>query len=236
MTCDEVRDVLPEHVLGTLAPEVDDHVRSHLRGCAGCRAEMAALSEGLGSFARASHDREPPPELREHVLATLGEEWSAAPTALRPRDRRRSLVAIGLAAALVAALAWAGVATVRMGHAETAAAKYATFLDILGGENVRAASLQAKESQAMEGSVVIYDSNVGQSWVLVLCRAPGWSGTANVTLASSSGETIDLHPMEFGEGGEGSTWLVTSSDLRRFERVNVWDAGGVLATATVEHD
>lgn len=235
MTCEDVRDLLPEHVLGTLEPGVDDGVRRHLRGCGACRAEMAALGEGLGSFARASHDREPPEELRDRVLTVLQEEWSAA--AERPRDRRRPVVALLAAAAVVVALAVAGIAAVRADRAELAADKYETFLRVLGGENVRVGELRARDTQSLQGSVVIYDSNVGQSWVLVLCRAPGWTGTAYVTLVSGGGETIDLpHPMEFAEGGEGSAWLVTSSDLHRFERVNVWDDSGVLATATVQHD
>lgn len=235
MTCDEVRDLLPEHVLGTLDPELDDRVRAHLRGCAGCRAEMTSLGEGLGSFARASHDREPPVDLRDRVLAVLDDEWSSTPPISRTR-RRRPLVAVGLTAALVAAIAWAGVATVQKRDAELAAEKYSTFLDVLGGEDVRVAALRSDDSQSVHGSVVIYDSKVGQSWVLVLCRAPGWEGEANVTLLSEGGETIDLRPMEFGQGGEGSTWLVTSENLRPFRTVNVWDEGGKLASATVEHE
>jgi hypothetical protein len=45
--------------------------------------------------------------------------------------------------------------------------------------------------------------------------------------------TIDLHPMEFGPGGEASTWLVTASDLTGFERVNLWDDDGLIATADI---
>ena len=54
MTCDDVRDLLAEHVLGTLEPGDDRLVAAHLRGCASCRADMGALDEGVGSFARAS--------------------------------------------------------------------------------------------------------------------------------------------------------------------------------------
>ena len=56
MTCDEVRELLPEHLLGTLDGPEDLEVRRHLRGCAGCRTDMAGLSEGVEWFARAAHD------------------------------------------------------------------------------------------------------------------------------------------------------------------------------------
>ena len=38
MTCDEVRDLLPEHLLGTLEGPEDLEVRLHLRGCVAYRS------------------------------------------------------------------------------------------------------------------------------------------------------------------------------------------------------
>jgi len=105
---------------------------------------------------------------------------------------------------------------------------------VLGGEAVRVGELRGEGAAELRGSAVIYDSKIGQSWVLVLVRAPGWEGRVNVTLVSDDEARIDLHPMEFGPGGEASTWLVTSSDLRGFERVNVWDESGLLASGRVE--
>ena len=60
MTCDQVREQLAEHLLGVLDPESDREIKRHLRGCAGCRAELASLGEGLATFARAAHQTEPP--------------------------------------------------------------------------------------------------------------------------------------------------------------------------------
>jgi len=231
MTCEETREHLAEHLLGTLGSGLDADVSAHLRGCAGCRADAAALAEGVGSFSRASHDRETPVDLRERVRSVLEAEWAAVPLA---RRRRPSFGWVAAAAAVAIAVVVAGFATVRAGRLETAAERYDALLEVLGGDAVRVGEMHRYGSQSLHGSVVIYDSNVGQSWVLVLCRAPGWSGTANVTLRSPSGETVDLRPMEFDEGGEGATWLVTSSDLTGFDRVNVWDASGTMASARLD--
>jgi hypothetical protein len=103
---------------------------------------------------------------------------------------------------------------------------------VLGGSDVRVGELHAVGSQELEGSVVIYDSKVGQSWVLVLVRAPGREGTANVTMTSGE-RTIDLHPLEFGPGGEAATWLVTASDLSGFDRVSIWSDEGPIASSDV---
>lgn len=189
------------------------------------------MADGVGTFAAAAHDVDPPGELRQRVLTTLEEEWdSAAPT--RVRSRRPGRVA--LAAALAAALAWGAVATVLAVRSEEAADEYETFLAQLGGENVRVGALRTQGSQDLQGSVVIYESKVGQSWALVLCRAPGWEGTVNVTMLAGQERRIDLRPMELGPGGEGSTWLVTSSDLASYDRVNLWDESGVLASAEID--
>jgi hypothetical protein len=231
VTCEQVREQLAEHLLGTLDETADGEVRIHLRGCASCRAELRAMADGVGTFAAAAHDVDPPGELRQRVLSTLDEEWaSAAPVS----HRNGRLGRVAVIAALAAALAWGAVATIRASRYEEAADKYETFLAQLGGENVRVGELQAQGSLDLQGSVVIYESNVGQSWALVLCRVPGWEGTVNVTMLAGQERRIDLRPMELGPGGEGSTWLVTSSSLSSYDRVNLWDENGVLASAEIE--
>ena len=236
MTCDEVREQLAEHLLGTLEPAIDAEVERHLRGCAGCRRDIGALAEGVSTLALAAHDVEPPEALRDRALSTLGDEWASELAA--PRGRGRSVVWLGRAAVVVAlagALAWGAIASSRASRFEAAAHKYETFLGRLGGDNVRVGQLERSTSQVFDGSVVMYDSTVEQSWVLVLVRAPGMQGAAHVTLRSGD-RTIDLRPLQFENGGEASTWLVTTSNLTSFDRVNVWDDSGLLATATLESD
>jgi hypothetical protein len=231
VSCDEVRDQLAEHLLGTLEPATDAGIRLHLRGCASCRAEMSALADGVSTLAAAAHDVEPPEDLRDRTLGILHEEWADAATPAVARGARWRTAAV--AAALVAAVAWGVVATGQALRFEDAADKYESFLGVLGGEDVRVGAFRPAGSRELEGSVVIYDSRVGQSWVLVLVRAPGWEGTANVTMLAGD-RRIEMHPMEFGGGGEASTWLVTGSDLRGFDVVNVWDERGLIASADVE--
>ena len=74
MSCDEVREHLAEHVLGTLSGQLEADVRAHLRGCMGCRRELATLEQGVSTFARAAHQVEPPESLKARVLSVLREE------------------------------------------------------------------------------------------------------------------------------------------------------------------
>src|SRR5207302_1338105 len=78
MTCDEVRELLPEHLLGGLEGPEDLEVRRHLRGCSTCREERMKLEDGVAALSRAVHDQEPPADLRGRVLRTLDEEWQDA--------------------------------------------------------------------------------------------------------------------------------------------------------------
>ena len=98
MKCDQVRELLPEHLLGSLDGDADARVEHHLRGCTDCRAERLRLEEGVATLAYATHESSPPEELREHVLTVLEQEWQttdeepdhATVVPLRRRARARA--------------------------------------------------------------------------------------------------------------------------------------------------
>jgi predicted anti-sigma-YlaC factor YlaD len=150
--CEQVREQLAEHLLGTLDDAAGAAVGAHLRGCASCRAEMATLAEGVSTFAAAAHDIEPPGELGDRVLSVLQEEWAeAASAAPPPRRGARFRRAAGIAA-LVAAIAWAAIATVQAGRLDRSADRYEALLAALGGEDVRVGELRAEGSQDLQGA------------------------------------------------------------------------------------
>ena len=234
MTCEQVREQLAEHLLGTLDETADGEVRIHLRGCGTCRAELRAMADGVGTFATAAHDVDPPEDVRERILRVLRDEWSDAGPVEPGRRRVPSLGRVAAIAAIAASLALGAFAMVRAAGLEEDAGRYRAFVDALGGQDVRVGELRSAGSYELQGDVVIYESVSGQSWVLVVARAPGRERVANVTMLAGD-ERIDLRPMEFGPGGDGSTWLVTSSDLTAYDTVNLWDEGGLIATAEIEH-
>jgi hypothetical protein len=238
VTCDEVRELLPEHLLGTLEGPEDLEVRRHLRGCAGCRTEMTALSEGVEWFARAAHDQQPPDGLHERVLMTLEQEWRDADAQRPDLGRARWLGRAAVVVAVAGLLAWSFVQTQRANVASADAASYRRVLSTLGGKEFRVGRIDSRTAHPLDGSVVLYDSHQEQSWGVVLVRAPGVSGTADVTLSSSEASddrtTIDVGTLEFQPDGDAATWLVTSSDLSSFDRLTITaEDGTVLATAEI---
>jgi hypothetical protein len=235
MTCEEVRERLPEYALGTLDDTTDMAVRRHLRGCAACRREMTALSEGVSLFAMAVHDRTPPEELKGRVTTALAEEWTdAQQSQAAARPRRSWIAAVAAAAVLVAALSWGAV---EMRHASTVSAQassYQNLLSKLGGKEFRVGSLQPAPGRTVDGTVVAYDSSHYQSFVAVFLRAPGVSGDAKAVLTSPDGRSITVTPVKIGDDGSGAAWLVTPTDIQSFDHVVVTAPdGSTLATANI---
>lgn len=236
MSCEEVRLQLPDYALGTLPDLEMAEVRRHLRGCASCRSEAATLDEGLALFATAAHQAEPPPELRDRVMAVLTEEWADTPQA--PPLRRRLLArwpALAAAAVVVAALTLAVVVQVNARGLSEDAEHYRSFLQALGGTDVRVAELRS-ESINLEGSAILYDSTRGRSWVMVLAKAPGFTEEVTVRLMAADGRSIDFRfPMTFGDDGDGWSGFVTASDLSPFNRIVLIASGGrVVGEGTVQ--
>ncbi len=236
MTCESVHERLGEHLLGSMPEHDDAAVRRHVRGCASCRREASALGEGLAAFAVAAHDVAPPGELRDRVLRAIRDDQRDVPAGSPQASRRWALPALaaGLTLALVASLAWGVGQARRADRASGDAASYTGLLAILGGTDFRAARLDPAGARTLEGSVVVYDSHEDQSWAIVFVRAPGQAGSATPTLLADDGRAVEVWPLEFDRSGDGAAWLVTSVDLRPFDRLRLTaEDGTLLATADI---
>jgi anti-sigma-K factor RskA len=108
----EIHALSGAYAVDALDPDEKVRFEEHLTGCATCRAEVAGLQEATALIAGTA-EADPPPALRESVLAgiksvrPLPPEVSA-PTTVRRLPVRRRLVALAAAAVLGVA----GVGTV----------------------------------------------------------------------------------------------------------------------------
>jgi anti-sigma factor RsiW len=103
MTNEDLHELVAGYALDALDADGRRAFESHLAGCERCRAELAGLSEAVGTLAFAVEGLAPPAALRGRILAAAREEPPAV-VALRPR-RTRVYAGIALAAAACAALA-----------------------------------------------------------------------------------------------------------------------------------
>jgi predicted anti-sigma-YlaC factor YlaD len=239
VTCAEVRSLLPDHLLAMVPETQAAAIRRHLRGCAACRAEMAALDEGLAAFTDAVAPADPSPELRARVLSTLEDEWREAPErpAVRGAALRRPmaswLVAAAAALVLVASVSWGVSQTRRANDAIAGAASYERLLSTLGGTEFRVGALQPVGDSGVKGSVLLYESKWGRSWAAVFVKTEYDTGALSATVTSPDGSSLRFERF-WTKGGEGDGWLVTSADVSTMNRVTVRDASGtVLATGNV---
>jgi Putative zinc-finger len=234
-TCDDVRPLLPDFVLGSLDGDGDLGVRRHLRGCSACRRELEALSDGLEVFGSAL-ERPAPPELHDRISDVLATEWAERPvraTRASPISRPWR-VAVAASLALVVAAGWFGWWQLgRAGDASADADSYRTVLATLGGTGFRVGSLQPASDRPVEGSVVAYESSHDQSFVVVFVRTPELHGDGRLLVSRSDGTTWDPGlPLEFDGDGDAAVWWVTDRSISSMTglRITAPD-GSTLATA-----
>jgi len=233
-SCEDVRPLLPDFVLGSLEGPDDLGVRRHLRGCGGCRRELDALREGLGVFA-STLERAAPPALRERVQGVLAEEWAevGGPPASRARVPRSWRIAVAASLALAVAAATFGLIQLgRAGDATKDATSFRTVLATLGGTGFQVGTLEAATETPVEGSVVAYESSNDQSFVVVFVRTPELAGDGSLLVSRSDGTTWDPGPIEFDGDGDAAVWWVTDRSIASMTGLTV-DApdGSTLATA-----
>ena len=105
MTCDEVRELAPAYALGALSADEARALEVHLAEC-DLHQELAGLRATARLLQRTAPEREPPPALRERILAAATTD-AVPPQQLPVREPRqpRALSRGGAPWAMAAALA-----------------------------------------------------------------------------------------------------------------------------------
>jgi anti-sigma-K factor RskA len=112
------RDDLVAYSLGALEPAEQNAVEAHARSCARCSRELEALAPAVGVLAQSVEQHEPPPGLRDRVMAEVRADLARAAEGRRDegrapqrRDRRgwRGLLLRPATALAALAIAAAGV-------------------------------------------------------------------------------------------------------------------------------
>ena len=232
-TCDDVRTLLPDFVLGSTERRDELDLRRHLRGCGACRRELDALREGLGVFA-STLERTAPPELRDRVMNVLSEEWTEAIESPRSRAPAPRGWRIAFAASIALALVAGGFGLIQLGRARDAtkdAASFRTVLATLGGTGFKVGTLEAATETPVEGSVVAYESSKDQSFVVVFVRTPELTGEGSLLVSRSDGTKWDPGPIEFDGDGDAAVWWVTDRSIASMTGLTVTGPdGSILAT------
>lgn len=94
----ELRELAAGYALGALDRDDEARFEAHLDRCAGCAADVERFRDPLLVLAHAGRAEEPPPQLRERILADVATR-PAAPSRLDRLRARRVTAGLALAAA-----------------------------------------------------------------------------------------------------------------------------------------
>jgi anti-sigma-K factor RskA len=104
MAHDALHDLTPGYALDALDENERAEYEAHLATCEQCRDELARMQDTVGTLAYAVRSPEPPPELRNRIVAQArAERGNVVP--FRPRHRLTYALGAVAAAAAVVALA-----------------------------------------------------------------------------------------------------------------------------------
>jgi hypothetical protein len=211
MDCGEVRDLLPEYVLGTLDASSRTRVGRHLAWCAGCRKEAGELAEGAAALALGLPSREPPPGLEDLVVGAVRKGAS------RPPRRRAVILAAAVAAAVASASIGWGLGLAGRARpadprqsARDAIQALENFQDFLvyvgGGGAVETARLRPVGGGPAGGRATLYDSaeQEGDFLVIVVGGLRVDRGPYTVILRSGGPRMVAATLEELGRGQMGA--------------------------------
>jgi hypothetical protein len=235
MDCPAVRELLAEHVLGTLDEDRRRFVDRHLEWCAGCRKEMAQLAEGATVVASALIPAEPPPGLEDRVVAAINEAAGRRERRRRPR--------LGLAAARVAALMAVGAVSLAMAtagrvtelqqSARSAEDRARQFEKVLLGilmeaddGRILSADLLGVGGAAGGGRGIIFDSPGGTDWALVIAGGLSPENGPYQAYVTTGGERQRLGRLSPSSPGEMAAYRIFSRDVSGAHWVSVRNGSG----------
>jgi anti-sigma factor RsiW len=157
----DVHELTAGYALDALEPAERERYEAHLGSCEHCREELEGFWEVSGALARGAGGPQPPPALRERILAQARSER----TNVVPLRRRHTVPVLSTAAAVAAVAAvalglWATSLSDRLDRAEGE-------LAVLGDPNAR-----SYESENGEANLVLTPSGDAALVVRKLAPAP----------------------------------------------------------------
>lgn len=157
---------LAAYLLGALDSEEVASFERHLEGCERCREEMRWLRPAVQTLPEAIERQEPPPALRESLMAEVGEDVrEARDRAPAPRPWRQWILkpAMGLA---VVALLVAGVIGYEVGRDDSGGGGGASTLErSLGGIDVKMVTEGDGGTLHLSGVHQLPPDKVLEAWV-----------------------------------------------------------------------
>jgi hypothetical protein len=192
MSCDELEDLAPEVVLGTIDGQERAEALCHLATCGECQRLVDRLTTVADELLMLAPVQEPPVGFESRVIDALGFQKRAP----RRRLGRRLLVWLGPPLAAAAATAVALVGVYHDDH--VTAERYRGTLEEANGQSFQAAPL--RDGTGAEAGVA-FGYQGSPSWMLVTVDPGHRDQVASAELVTRDQRTIRLPGFELGADG-----------------------------------
>ena len=210
----EWRDYAAPYALGALAPDERSAFESHLAGCEACRSEVRSFTEVAGLLVHGVPAAEPPPALRDRVLA---EAQRVRPIAARRRGANSAWLAAAAALALAAGAsvyAWrlyscVTVLQTRLAQADSQATVSDSIIRLLTGPQVHVVSLA---STGREPSARVFWNHTVRKFIVLAYDLPAAPPGRTYQLWAIASGKAPMSMGVFNTDAQGRATLVLPAD------------------------
>lgn len=162
LNCDDIIELIPAFVLGSLDADEAVHVATHIAVCPRCRAEAESFRDVVGLLPYASGAIDPPPHVKRQLFARIAaaSETSSSPVTPKPRPTTTPHIPprprwfVPVLALMLALITGLGVATFEArGRADQMEAELAANRQMLRLMEVQIAEVR-QTAQAVEMNLI----------------------------------------------------------------------------------
>jgi anti-sigma-K factor RskA len=184
-----IHELTAGYALDALEPDERQAYEEHLADCPQCQADLVSFWEVTGALALAATGPEPPPELRDRIVAAARAEAQTVVAFPSRRQAPRQILGAVAAIAAVALVAlgwWAISLHGKLGDTRSALAEQRMVAGVLADTSAQRVSLAAGNGtlvKGADGSVLVVDGlkpapagHTYQVWVVRKGMAPASSG------------------------------------------------------------
>jgi hypothetical protein len=224
MTCEDLRELVPEIALGIADGEQRETAMRHLAGCDDCRRLLEQMSEVNDELLTVAPVAEPPVGFESRVIERLG-------LSRTPRRRRRAAFVLRRLAVPAAAAALTAGALVGYYHDDhVTASRYKDTLAAAGGSDFIAKPILDPAGHRA-GTAFGYEGS--PSWVMITVDPAYRDQVRSCELVTKDGRHVELDWSAWHDGSWGGSVPVDLYDIESIRMLG-GRPGQVLATPASE--
>ena len=241
LSCEEFLDLAAVAAVDAADPEDVQRVEDHASTCPECRArldEFRAVAAGLAAFVP---QLEPPPDLRDRLLASVAQEprrlgvvqriWPRA--ARRPRFSAAWLVAAASLVVAVAALAWVAILQVQISDlrgslmlASERASRFDRVASVLASDKLAVKPLQPAQTAAASTGYVFLDPASETGMLMCHDLPPLQQGHAYQVWFIRGNDRVSGGMLWPDLRGDGYTMIQVPADVQSYDSIGLTDEPG----------